>query len=334
MSYKKIVIIDNSNLSYSGHDINGEVLRGTETSLILLAEHLASKGYHIDFCTNINQNINYKNVSYFNKNKINRDTLYDLAIAVSDSNQFDLVYAKKKAIFSVSNQPFEKFLRKKQLFSFFKHKPYVITLCNYQHNKRSFITSFFGKKMIPIAVDPKFLNLEIDLDYLPKKKVIYNIRSNRNLDWLLDIWCNKIFPYSKDSELYITPNIIEYNDDLKNNNIFLRNIKSRSEMIDEMKHYRALTYIGHKSDIFTLTCEEAVKMCMPVITYGIGSVSDRVIHNKTGFIVKSDQEFANYTLKILNDDNFYLNLKKKMHTLRHENNWNSIADMWIKFFLN
>ena len=332
MSNKKIIIIDNSNLSYTGHDINGEVLRGTETSLILLAEHLAQKGYLINFCTNINHHINYKNVNYFNKNKINRNILYDLAIAVSDSNQFDLVSAKKKALFSVSNQPFEKFLRKKQLFSFFKHKPCVITLCNYQYNKRSFLTSIFGKKMIPIAVDPKFLNLEIDLDYLPKKKVIYNIRSNRNLDWLLNIWCNKIFPYSNDSELYITPNIIEYNDDLKNNNIFLRDIKSRSEMINEMKDYRALTYIGHKSDIFTLTCEEAVKMCMPVITFGIGSVSDRVIHNKTGFIVKTDQEFANYTLKILNDDNFYLNLKKKMHTLRHENNWETIADMWIKFF--
>ncbi len=331
---KKIVIIDNSYLSYSGKDINGEILRGTETSLIILAEHFALKGYYVDFCTNIDQKINYNNVNYFNKNKINKNILYDLAIAVSDCNQFDFVSAKKKAIFSVSNQPFEKFLRKKQLFSFLKHKPYVVTLCNYQYNKRSFLTSMFGKKMIPIAVDPKFLNLEIDLDYLPKKKVIYNIRSNRNLDWLIDIWCKKIFPYSKDSELYITPNIIEYNESLKNNNIFLRNIKSRSEMINEMKEYRALTYIGHKSDIFTLTCEEAVKMCIPVVTFGIGSVSDRVIHNKTGFIVKSDQEFGEYTLKILDDDNFYLRLKKKMYALRHKNDWNDIVDMWIKSFLN
>ena len=331
---KKIVIIDNSYLSYSGKDINGEILRGTETSLIILAEHFALKGYYVDFCTNIDQKINYNNVNYFNKNKINKNILYDLAIAVSDCNQFDFVSAKKKAIFSVSNQPFEKFLRKKQLFSFLKHKPYVVTLCNYQYNKRSFLTSMFGKKMIPIAVDPKFLNLEIDLDYLPKKKVIYNIRSNRNLDWLIDIWCKKIFPYSKDSELYITPNIIEYNESLKKNNIFLRNIKSRSEMINEMKEYRALTYIGHKSDIFTLTCEEAVKMCIPVVTFGIGSVSDRVIHNKTGFIVKSDQEFGEYTLKILDDDNFYLSLKKKMYALRHKNDWNDIVDMWIKSFLN
>ena len=105
-------------------------------------------------------------------------------------------------------------------------------------------------------------------------------------------------------------------------------------MINEMRDYRALTYIGHKSDIFTLTCEEAVKMCMPVVTFGIGSVSDRVIHNKTGFIVNSDQEFADYTLKILNDDSFYLNIKKKMYTLRHENNWNNIAKKWIEYFLN
>ena len=75
-------------------------------------------------------------------------------------------------------------------------------------------------------------------------------------------------------------------------------------------------------------------MCMPVVTFGIGSVSDRVIHDKTGFIVKSDQEFAEYTLKILDDDNFYLSLKKKMHTLRHKNHWNDIVDMWIKSFLN
>ncbi len=331
--YKKIIIIDNSELSYSGVDIDGEILRGTETSLILLAEHLVLKKYQVDFCTNIDQGKTFNNVKYFNKKNINKNILYDLAIAVSDSNQFDLVNAKKKVIFSVSNQPFEKFLRKRQLFSFFKHRPCVVTLCNYQYNKRSFLTSFFGKKMIPIAVDPKFLNLEIDLDYLPKKKVIYNIRSNRNLDWLINIWSNKIYPFSKDSKLYITPNIIEYSDNLKNYNIYLRDINSRSEMINEMREYRALTYIGHKSDIFTLTCEEAVKMCMPVITFGIGSVSDRVIHNKTGFIVKSDQEFADYTLKILNDDNFYLNIKKKMHTLRHNNNWNYIAQKWIEYFL-
>ena len=136
----------------------------------------------------------------------------------------------------------------------------VITLCDYQYKKRSFFTSFYGKKTIPITVDPKFLNVEIDDEFIPEKKVVYNIRSNRNLDHLIKIWCEKIFPVNSDFKLYITPGLINYNDHYAKNGIFLRKIGSRSEMISELKNYRALTYLGHKSDIFTLTVEEAIRL--------------------------------------------------------------------------
>ena len=76
--------------------------------------------------------------------------------------------------------------------------------------------------VVALVADPKFLNISIDLNYIPKKKVVYNIRSNRNLDWLINIWCEKIFPVNKDFELYITPNIINYSDKLRKQNIFLR----------------------------------------------------------------------------------------------------------------
>ena len=41
MEKKQIIIIDNSGLSFTGDDINGHLLRGTETSLILLSEEFA-----------------------------------------------------------------------------------------------------------------------------------------------------------------------------------------------------------------------------------------------------------------------------------------------------
>ena len=43
MEKKQILIIDNSGLSFTGDDINGPLLRGTETSLILLSEEFAKK---------------------------------------------------------------------------------------------------------------------------------------------------------------------------------------------------------------------------------------------------------------------------------------------------
>lgn len=329
---KKIIIIDNSNLSYSGEDIDGTFLRGTETSLILLAEQFYKMGHKIDYCNEIKDDRIFNGVRYFNKKNIDKKIKYDLAIAISDANQFNHVSSLKKAVFSVSNQPLEKFLRKKQLIPFFKFKPTVVTLCNYQYNKRSFVTSFYGKKTIPITIDPKFLSTKIDLDYVPKKQVVYNIRSNRNLDRLIKIWTEKIYPNNNEFKLFITPDLIDYSDYHKKNNIFLRKIGSRQDMIDELSQYRALTYLGHKSDIFTLTAEEAVKLCLPVVTFGIGSLADRVEHNKTGFIAKNDDEFANYTIKLLNDDKFYLETKSKMHKARNDNNWESIAAKWINYF--
>ena len=189
----KIIIIDNSNLSYSGEDIDGNILRGTETSLILLAEQFAKMSIHVDFCNSINKHLNVNGVNYFHKNSINKKIIYDLAIVISDANEFKRVSSIKKAVFSNSNQPIEKFIRKKQLIPFLKYKPTLITLCDYQFKKRSFFTSFYGKKTIPISVDPKFLQIKIDLNNLPEKKVVYNIRSNRNLDKLIKIWVEKIF---------------------------------------------------------------------------------------------------------------------------------------------
>ena len=336
MSYlnKNIIIIDNSNLSYAGDDINGTVVRGTEASLILLAEQFIKLGIKVDYCNSISVIKKVNGVNYFSKKNIDKNLTYDLAIAISDANEFYRVSSIKKAVFSNSNQSIEKFVRKNQLIPFLKFKPTLITLCDYQFKKRSFFTSFYGKKTIPITVDPKFLNVEIDINYLPEKNVVYNIRSNRNLDRLIKIWCEKIFPINNEFKLYITPDLIDYSDYHSNNGIFLRTLGSRTDMIDELKNYRGLTYLGHKSDIFTLTAEEAIKLCLPVVTFGIGSLKERVTHMETGFIAKNDQEFADYTINLLNDDNFYLNMKKNMHKKRKENNWGFIANQWAKYFLN
>lgn len=332
---KKIIIIDNSNLNYDGNDINGEILRGTETSLIFLANEFCKKGFYVDFINNVKNEKTVNGVNYLNySNKEFKKKFYHLAIAVSDANYFKNINSKKKALFSVSNQPVEKFLRKKQLFPFIRYKPIVVTLCNYQFKKRSYFTSFFGKKTIPITVDPEFYYTKINENYLPQKKVLYNIRSNRNLDQLIDIWVNKIFPKDKESIFHITPGLIDNVKKLSEFNVFERRLTSRKNLIDDLKEYRALLYLGHKSDIFTLTAEEAIKCCVPVVTYGIGSLSDRVSHNKSGFIVKNEDEFAEKTLNLLNKDQFYLDLKKQMFKSRSFNSWSNIADQWIETFLN
>ena len=326
---KNIIFVDNSTSDFTGLDLNTPKVRGTESSIILLSESFAKLGCNVHVLTNTLKKIEHNKVIYLNKKNL-RNENYDLCIAISDANYFYGIKSKKYVLWSNSLQAIEKFIRKKQVIPFIKFKPIVMTMCSYQYNKRSFLTSFYGKLMIPLTVDPIFFNEPINKKYIPKPIALNNVRSNRNLDLLIKIWKKYISKSNNNNNniLLINPNIVKDEPNHKKYNIRLRKYVTRSELVDELKETRVFVYIGHKSDVWTLTAEEAVQMCVPVVTFGIGSVSDRVIHGKNGFIAKTNNEFAVYLNKILNDDIFYLELKNKMYTDRGQTTWDTIALEW------
>ena len=330
---KSVLFIDNSDSDFTGFDLNTTKVRGTESSLILLAESLVKNNIYVKVLTEIEKDVLCNGVIYSNKNA-HQETHYDLCVAISNANLFNKISAKKKVVWSNSLQPFEKFLRKKQLLAFLKHKPEVVTMCNYQFYKRSFLTSMYGKHMISLSVDSRFYNEKVDLEKIPKPHALNNVRSHRNLDWLIDIWTNSFNNKNGKAKLFINPNLIECSEEMKKSNIHERKFGSRDDLINELRNTRVFAYTGHKSDIWVLTVEEAVQMCVPIVTYGIGSVEDRVIHNETGFIAKNDEEFAKYLEMLLFDDEFYNKIRRKMFKRRGFKNWDFIADIWIKKFLS
>ena len=330
---KSVLFIDNSDSDFTGFDLNTTKVRGTESSLILLAESLVKNNIYVKVLTEIEKDVLCNGVIYCNKS-VHQEKNFDLCIAISNANLFNKISAKKKVVWSNSLQPFEKFLRKKQLLAFLKHKPEVVTMCNYQYYKRSFLTSMYGKHMISLSVDPRFYNEKVDLEKIPKPYALNNVRSHRNLDWLIDIWTKSFNNKNGKAKLFINPNLIEYSDEMKESNIYERKFGSRDDLINELRNTRVFAYTGHKSDIWVLTVEEAVQMCVPIVTYGIGSVEDRVIHNETGFIAKNDEEFAKYLEMLLFDDEFYNKIRRKMFKRRGFKNWDFIADIWIKKFLS
>ena len=92
-------------------------------------------------------------------------------------------------------------------------------------------------------------------------------------------------------------------------------MKSQLELIKDLKNSRAMLVPGHKAELFCLAAEEARELCIPIVTLGIGSLKERVIHNQTGFIAKNDDEFAKYTLELFNDNDLCMNLKKNLYKI-------------------
>ncbi|MBT3940046.1 MAG: glycosyltransferase [Pelagibacterales bacterium] len=141
------------------------------------------------------------------------------------------------------------------------------------------------------------------------------------MDLLIKLWIKDIFPKNKSLKLYSTPSELIKND----YNIFARNFEDKTTMVKDLLKSKVLLVPGHKGELYCIAAEEARELCIPIITLGIGSLSERVEHGITGFIAKTPEEFADYTLKIFNDENLWKNLRNNLIKLRGSKKWDKVA---------
>ena len=92
---KSVLFIDNSDSDFTGDDLNSTKVRGTESSLILLAESFVKKNINVKVLTEVKQDVICNGVLYGNKHS-SQEKYYDLCIAISNANLFRNISSKKK----------------------------------------------------------------------------------------------------------------------------------------------------------------------------------------------------------------------------------------------
>ena len=321
----KICFLDNSPIPYTPNDLNSKDIRGGENVIIHLSKELAKLNNNVEVFNNNSESQTFDNVKWTNINNTNKENVFDYAFTNNDIRLFNKISAKKYIAFSHSIQSIEKFIRKGQLLSFLKYKPKVIILGKYHDDNRNFLLKLFGKINLQWAVDPLFLEAEID-DSNVENRAIFTSRRDRNLDILIDIWKKKIFPKNKSIKLFVTPS-----DLIENNfNIYSRNFDNKISLLKDMLKSKVLLVPGHKGELFCIAAEEARELCIPIITLGIGSLSERVEHGITGFIAKNSDEFADFTLNIFNNYNLWNEIRNNLLNLRGSKKWKTVASNLLK----
>jgi glycosyltransferase involved in cell wall biosynthesis len=316
----KICFLDNSRVPYTTNDLNSKDIRGAENVVIHLSNELTKLDNKVVVFNNSLENKTINGVKWSNLNNVNRNITYDLAFTNNDMKLFDKIIANKYVAFSHSIQTIEKFIRKGQLISYLKYKPKIIFGGKYHSNKRNYLLKMFGSINLQWAVDPLFLETNLD-EGIIENRAIFTSRRDRNLDMLIDIWKKKIFTQNKSIKLFTTPsNLID-----NNYNIFTRNFNDKQSMVKDLLKSKVLLVPGHKGEIFCIAAEEARELCIPIVTLGIGSLSERVEHGITGFVAKNYEEFAHYTLKIFNDENLWKDLRANLIKLRGTKKWDKVA---------
>ena len=316
----KICFLDSVNVPYTSEDLFSKNIRGAENILIHLSTELSKLGNLVQVFNNTTKEIVINNVKWSNIKKANTNIIYDIALTNNDIRLFNTIKANKYVAFSHSIQSVEKFIRKGQLISFFKYKPKIVLLSKYHTKNRNYLLKMFGKINLDWAVDSLFLETNLN-DNIIEDRAIFTSRSDRNLNLLIDIWKKNIFPKNKSIKLYTTPSELIDN----NYNIFARHFDDKTLLVRDLLRSKALLVPGHKGEIYCIAAEEARELCIPIVTLGIGSLSERVQHGVTGFIAKDSREFANYTLQIFNDQNLWKKLRHNLIRLRGSKRWNNIA---------
>jgi len=316
----KICFLDNSNVPYTYKDLNSKVIRGAEDVVINLSNELSLLGHEIDIFNNCIENCVKENVKWHNIKHISKNYIYDIAITNNDIRLFKNISARKYVAISHSIQTIEKFIRKGQLFSYLKYKPKIVLLSDYHHRNRNSILKIFGIINLEWAVNSLFLETQLNNE-LVENRAIFTSRSDRNLEMLINIWKEKIYPRDRLIKLYTTPSNLTDN----KFNIFNRNFDQKEKMLEDILKSKVLLVPGHKGEVYCIAAEEARELCIPIITLGIGSLKERVQHGITGFVAKNAEDFANYTLKLINDKKLWNSMRDNLIKLRGTKKWNDVA---------
>ena len=319
--FVKICFVDNTSFKYDSSYINSEKLRGAETVLINLSRELNKLGNQITIINNCPSSKVINNIKWKNINEIINAENYDVVIANGDCRLFKYASSKNYILFSHSLQSLEKFLRKKQLFAYLKYKPKVCFLSNYHKKNRSKLLYLFGHIRLNWSVDEIFLNTKLN-DKVDNNLAIFSSRQDRNLELLLNIWKNKIIKKNNKLKLLATENNYNFQD----NSIIMRKLDDRSKLIEDLKKSRVCLIPGHKAELFCLVAEEAKELCIPIVTLGIGCLSERVDHEKNGYIAKNNDEFAYYTLKLFENNSLWLSMRDNLIKERGLKTWKDTAN--------
>ena len=320
----KICFLDSTKFTYDSSSKHSNNLRGAESVLINLSDALSKKGNQVSIINNCKNNGIVNGINWKNINSLKEINKFDIVISNGDCNLFKFAQGDKYVLLSHSNQPIEQFIRKKQLFSYLKYKPKICFSSNFHRKKRSKLISLFGDIFLPWSVDDIFINTKIS-NTVNKSQAIFTSRPERNQKLLIDIWRRHIHTKNKDVKLLVFSN----NNDFNVNGIVNMKFKNQRDLIVELNNSRVFLIPGHKAETYCLAAEEARELCIPIVTLGIGCLSERVIHGKTGFVASSVNEFAEYALKIFAEDDLWISLRRNLLEKRGMRSWSIVAQEFL-----
>ena len=331
---------------YDGSTLYKRPLGASEKSLILLTEALANIGHVVRVFNNCEKSIVINKVSWNSIGNIDANHS-DIWVSLNNPKLFDLFDSNNKKILWLTNSGLQ--MAKPENFkAAIHHHPTII------YQGESHISTIpdgiksLDAKMIPLGVYDDYFNVG-DLSSSVTPKAFVNTNPLIGMDWLLNLWVNKIYTKLPWAELHIFSmtmyngikgreigdNYKEIFNKVKKNlkyNIHISKPKIDSDFIEDIKDMRVHLYPSHKYETSALTLQESQALGIPAVIRPLGAASEKIKNGKTGFIAQNDDDFAEYTIRLMNDLAYFTRISNQAKDIDVNFKWDKIVREFIKVF--
>lgn len=333
-----ITFIDNT-IPFDGHSPNAQPLGGPQKSIARLALALAKRGHTVRVFNRCEFPLVADGVSWQPLADC-RAAHTDWLIVHRDLKLFDLIQdADKRALWmssSASN------LIKTANHDLLKAYKPLIVLQGVMHNATvPPVLSHRKSGVVAPGVGEPYLRAE-PMPSVPPSRAIVTTHPLHGLDWLLDLWMEKIFPRVPWAELHVYSASLERGAmgaqvpdklqpvlakamEAREKGVKLFRPMADPEMVNIYRDARVHLYPGHEQDVLCTTLTESQAVGLPAVARLKGAVNERVINGQTGYLVPDDDAFANVAVRLLDDQQTFAQLSDKARELQSVRTWDQAA---------
>ena len=338
----KIVLADDG-IKFDAYTLDQKALGGAETAVVSLAESMAALGHDVTICNRCDAPHHRNGVNW---QPLDHDfpATADLYIANRGDKLITRMPGARRTVFWIHNPA--GFLKKWRFFRRLLVKRPAIVFSGQHHmaTMPGWVPS--GEKVIiPCGIENRFLHADVTDDIRPKR-AIFTSNPLRSLDWLVDLWAEKIHPLAPDAELHVfagpqtygaagdrkamvMKKILDHAATLADRGVVLRGPVPKARLLDEMQAARVMPYRGDVGETFCLALGEAQAMGIPCVIQDVGCVAERIVDGETGFVASTDDIFAARTAELFTDDSLWLQQHKAALSRQRNWGWEDAAQAFI-----
>jgi hypothetical protein len=309
------IVMADDGIAFDGKSLERGPLGGAETAFLSLAQALAQRGHRVRVCNMCAAPMSHEGVEWTPLASGVPDAT-DLYIANRSDKLIRLAAGARAAVFWIHN-PAGYLLKFRYLWKLWQRRPTIVFSGEFHAASYPGWAPAGTRWIIPYGISEVFRTTIPPKT--PPPQAIFSSNPLRSLDWLLDLWCARIYPACPAAELHVYSGmatygafgdsradtmrpILEKAAGMAASGVVLKEPVAKEALAGALGASRVLLYRGDPGETFCLAVGEAQAVGVPAVVQDIGCVAERVVDGVTGFVAPDDAIFAAHAIRLLTDD--------------------------------